>query len=146
MNKYQSDSPIVGDRFLRGIGVVVGICPGSVHLIRFHDVSWAIQEVSYHTTLSFDLNRSAAGERISFRDQYIANLLGDLNLVRHARRVHSGGHVHGVAPNVVLRLPGANHAGDHLCNSHYKFFRFEILSGFAEIFFRAAESKYMIEI
>lgn len=80
--QYQSDSPaaIIDDRFLRGVGVVIGIGLG-VHLVRLRIVPRPVQEVSYHTALPFDLDRSAARERISFSDQNITDLLGDLNPV-----------------------------------------------------------------
>ena len=82
-NLYQSDSPaaIIDDCLLHGVSVVIGIRLGDVHLIRFRVVPRPVQEVSYHTALPFDLNRSAARERISFSDQNIADLLGDLNPV-----------------------------------------------------------------
>lgn len=76
--QYQSDGPTaIVDDFL-GVDVVVGICLGDVYLIGLH-FPRPVQEVSYHTTLPFDLNCSAARERISFSNQNIADLLGDLN-------------------------------------------------------------------
>ena len=41
------------------------------------------------------------------------HLLRALRLARHPRPVHPAGHVHGVAPDVVLRLPRADHPGHH---------------------------------
>lgn len=77
--QYQSDGPAaIVDDFLRGVGVVVGICLDDVYLVGLH-VPRPVQEVSYHTTFPFDLDCSAARERISFSNQNIADLLGDLN-------------------------------------------------------------------
>jgi len=67
--QYQSDSPAaIVDRFLYGVSVVIGIRLGDVHLIRLRVVPRPVQEVSYHTALPLDLDRSAACEWISFSD------------------------------------------------------------------------------
>ena len=36
-----------------------------------------------------------------------------LDLAQLSGAFHPAGHVHRVAPDIVLRLPGSNHAGDH---------------------------------
>ena len=36
-----------------------------------------------------------------------------LDLAQLSGALHPTGHVHRVAPDVVLRLPGSDHAGDH---------------------------------
>lgn len=47
---------------------------------------------------------------VSLQFQYINKLY--LQSTHHAARVHSRRHVHRVTPDVVLRLLGANHAGN----------------------------------
>ena len=37
-----------------------------------------------------------------------------LNLSHHSGALHSTGYIHSIAPNVVLRLVGADDAGNHM--------------------------------
>lgn len=111
--QYQSNGSIVGHWLLHNVGIVVGICI----LARLRVlVSRSVQEVSCHTTLPFDLDLTTAGKRISFLDQNIAHFPGNLYPVQYTRGVHSGCHIYGIAPDVVLRFPGTDHTGYHLRN------------------------------
>jgi len=114
--RYRSDdAAVAGSRVLRRLVVVVGVAPGDLDSVRGHlGVSRPVQEVSHHAALSFDLDRAAAGERVSLGGQDVADFLSDLNPIQHTRRVHPGRNVHGIPPDVVLRLPGADHTRDHL--------------------------------
>jgi len=115
--RYRSDDrwlAVAGSRVLRGLVVVVGVAPGDPDPIGLLGVPRPVQEVSHHAALSFDLDRAAAGERVPLGGQDVADFLSDLNPIQHTRRVHSGRHVHGISPDVVLRLPGADNTRDHL--------------------------------
>lgn len=58
---------------------------------------------------------------INFEDSYfvvlrsviILKVQPHLDPLRHASAVHTTRHVHRVPPDVVLRLPGPDHPGDH---------------------------------
>ena len=46
----------------------------------------------------------------------VAGMLTNLDFVSFSTRLHSAGHVHGISPNVVMRLPRSDNTGDHGTN------------------------------
>ncbi len=77
------------------------------------------QEVCRHLALPLDLDLPAAVELIGLGVlQDVEHVLRDLGEVRHPRRVHPGGHVDRVAPDVVLRFPCAYDPGHHGADVH----------------------------
>ena len=76
------------------------------------------QKVRRHFPFSLHFNFAPAFEIVTVAAQNVVHFLGALRLIRQPRRVHPRGHVDRVAPNIVLRLPGANHAGHDGADIH----------------------------
>lgn len=66
--------------------------------------------------LDVDLAAVLEGEAALLQD--LVGLLGDLDLAADAGAVHAAGQVHRLAPDVVLRLLGADDAGHHRAVGH----------------------------
>ncbi|CAD0193792.1 unnamed protein product [Chrysodeixis includens] len=76
----------------------------------------ALEEEGDHVALALDVHRPAAAQLVAARRQDVIHLLRHLNVVQQPGRVHARGDVDRVAPDVVLRLAGADHAGHHWPN------------------------------
>ena len=78
---------------------------------RLRTALLAIKEIGLHRPLAFDFER-AAGLEAECLAQCKAGRGGDVDLARQAIAFHAFGGVYGVAPDVVDKFAGAEHAGN----------------------------------
>uniref|UniRef100_A0A182J3C9 Uncharacterized protein n=1 Tax=Anopheles atroparvus TaxID=41427 RepID=A0A182J3C9_ANOAO len=73
----------------------------------------AEQIVHFHVVLTLDVHAAAPLEVVALAEHRYA-VAADLDSAGHAGRVHAARDVHRVAPDVVVQLAGADHAGRHV--------------------------------
>ena len=112
-----------GGRHQRGwgeVGVVVTVEVLSHKVVNPHGRGRpaASEEVGGHFTFTLHLHFSPTLKLVRAVLEDLVHVLGDLGVVGQPGGVHPAGHVDGVAPDVVLRLPRPDDPRHHRPNVH----------------------------